>query len=150
MRMAPEGLVAYVQLAICRNPVAVARKQPRNRTGRTAFSNARTRDSTCCHQEHVWPILESDLQLLSAGLMKKREGNILNLVVFFVCFFAESIREEVATAWHSQCLKIMTAPRLQPSPPAAPLLNRQHITRRRPEETHWHSTAALLLLFRGT
>lgn len=77
----------------------------------------------------------------------KREGNILNLVVFFL---ALCMREEVSTAWRSRCLKITTAARLQPSPPAALLLNRQHITRRRPEETHWHSIAALLLLFRGT
>lgn len=48
MRMAPEGLVVDVQLAICCNPAARARKPPRNHTGRTAFPNARARDSACC------------------------------------------------------------------------------------------------------
>lgn len=45
MRMAPEGRDVDVQLAICRRPVARARKPPRNHTGWTAFSNARARDS---------------------------------------------------------------------------------------------------------
>lgn len=125
MRMAPEGCVVDVQLAICCGPAARARKPPRNHTGRTAFSNARARDSARSPRE-----LFSTSQTLSfrrsrRDFQETSSTGAMTPCGAFVGEQNETSRVEAATAWLTHRPKIITLPHLGPSPRAAPLRSKQ-------------------------
>lgn len=75
MRMAPEGHIVDVQLAICCGPADRARKLSSHpppflwkHTERLTFPNTRARDSTCCPTGVPRHIPDTELQTLSVGL----------------------------------------------------------------------------------
>lgn len=148
MRMAPEGLVMDVQLAICCNAAARARKPPRNHTGRTAFSNDRARDSIYCpgsssaHPRH-WA---SDA--LSGTYRKhpqlERWHWALHLLVCRMDESDRSMAHSMAKDHYSSSSQAKSSGCSILLQTSSPLLDRGLSIR--PEVTNWHSSAGFMLL----
>lgn len=153
MRMAPEGSVVDVQLAICCGPAARARKPPRNHTGRMAFSNARAWDSAHFPKELLCTSQTLSFRCSQWDFQKTSSTGAMTPCGAFVGVQNETARVEVATAWLTHQPKIITPPHLGPSPRAAPLQTGIPLPdcvtgglSTRPEETYWHSTAGVMSL----
>lgn len=127
MRMAPEGCVVDVQLAICCGPAARARKPPRNHTGRTAFSNARARDSARFPRELLCTSQTLSFRCSQWGFQKTSSIGEMTPCGAFVGVQNETAKVEAATAWLTHRPKIITLPHLGPSPQAAPLRSKQGV-----------------------
>lgn len=125
MRMAPEGCIMDVQLAICYVPAARARKPPRNHTGRTAFSNARTGDSARFPQELLCTSQTLSLRCSRWDFQKTSSTGAMTPCGAFVSVQNETARVEAPTAWLTHRPKIITLPHLWPTPQAAPLRSKQ-------------------------
>lgn len=125
MRMAPEGRVVDVHLAICCGPAARPRKPPRNHTGRTTFSNARARDSARFPRELLCTSQTLSFRRSQWDFQKTSLTGAMTPCCAFVGVQHETARVEAATARLSRRPKIITLPYLGPSPQAAPLRSKQ-------------------------
>lgn len=120
---------------------------PRNHTGRTAFPNARARDSAGFPPELLGTSQTLSFRRSQWDLQKKSSSGVVTLCSAFVGVQNETRRVEATTACLTQWPKIITLPHLGPSPQAVPLGSAGSplpdcVTEglpRRPKETYWHS-----------
>lgn len=98
---------------------------PRNHTGRTAFPNARARDSTGFPLELLGTSQTLSFRRSQWDLQKKSSSGVVTLCSAFVGVQNETRRVEATTACLTQWPKIITLPHLGPSPQAVPLGSKQ-------------------------
>lgn len=151
MRMAPEGLVMDVQLAICCKCCSQGQEAPplpRNHTGKTAFSNDRARDSIYCpgssaaHPRH-WA---SDA-LSGTDWKHPQLERWVWAVHLLVCGMGESdhsMPHSVAQDHYSSSSQAKSSGCSILHQTSSPLLDRGLSIK--PEVTNWHSSAGFLLL----
>lgn len=95
---------------------------PRNHTGRTAFSNAKARDSACFPRELLGTSQTLSFRRSQWDFQKTSSTGAMTPCGAFV---GETARVEATPAWLTPRPKIITLPYLGPSPQAAPLRSKQ-------------------------
>ncbi|KAK5922896.1 hypothetical protein CgunFtcFv8_020123 [Champsocephalus gunnari] len=142
MRMAPEGRIVNVHLAICCAPAA--RKPPETTLEEWHFQMPGPGTALVRPPRDI---LGTSQRLCSQwGFQKTSSTGVMTPCGAFV---GETARVEAASARLTHRPKIITLPYLGPSPWAAPLWSRQGAISRllsgaclQPDQNYWHSTAA--------
>ncbi|CAB1431120.1 unnamed protein product [Pleuronectes platessa] len=152
--MAPEGCVMDVQLAICYSAAARARKPPRNHTGRTAFPKCQGPGQRSLPPGAPHPSQTLSFRWSQWGSKKTSLTGVTNPCGAFVGLQNEITRVEAnhsmahssAKDHYSSLSGAKSSGYSTALQTGSPLPD--HVTvglSTGPEETHWHSTAGVML-----